>query len=157
MLAFNSGSTNEYVLDYLEGKTPLSLLTLDVNIASRASRMDGIDVYIPGGQVRHNSGIAVGPLAGQYLSMFNIDKLFFGVSAVSLQKGLTHPIQEEIESNRALMTISKKHYLMADTSKYNKVGLLELGKLEEFDAVIVDNEFPEEYRRFMTLHDITVI
>ncbi|MEG2898664.1 MAG: DeoR/GlpR family DNA-binding transcription regulator, partial [Eubacterium sp.] len=78
IIALNSGSTTESMLPHLENKTPLNLLTLDINIAYSASKITGLDVFFPGGKIRFQSGIAVGLSVREYINLFHIDKLFFG-------------------------------------------------------------------------------
>jgi DeoR/GlpR family transcriptional regulator of sugar metabolism len=157
IIAINSGSTVEYILDYLGGKTPLSIVTLNVNQAAKASLIPGVEVYLPGGKVRSTSGMTIGPDAGDFIRSFTINKCFFGISAVSLSRGITHPVMEEVPNNRALLSVSDKVYVVADSSKCDKHSLFSMAKLEEVDAFIVDNHFPESYRKYMALNGIEVL
>jgi len=157
IIAINSGSTVEYILDYLGGKTPLSILTLNVNQAAKAAMLPGMEVYLPGGKVRSSSGMTIGPDAGDFIRNLTINKCFFGISAVSLSRGITHPVMEEVPNNRALLSVSEKVYVVADSSKCDKLSLYSMAKLDEVDAFIVDDQFPESYRKYMALNGIEVI
>lgn len=157
IIALNAGSTVEYILDYLEGITKLSVITLCLNVAIRAANIPYIDVYLPGGKLRSLSGALHGPDAESFLKKFSINKCFFGVAAVSLKKGITHPAFEEVYSNRVLMEISEEKYLVADSSKFDCVSLAKMAELDEFDAYIVDDKFPDSYRKFAQLNNIKVI
>lgn len=156
-IALNSGSTVEYILDYLAGKTPLNIITLNVNVAAKALSIPGINIYLSGGRVRGSSGMTVGPSSTEFIRTFTIDKCFFGVSAINLSHGITHPVMEEVESNRALLSVSSKNYVVADSSKLDKQSLVRMAKLEEMDAFIVDEDFPQNYRKYMALNGIEVI
>ena len=46
-IGLNSGSSVEYILDYIEGKQPLNIVTLNIHIAAKALLLEGVDVYIP--------------------------------------------------------------------------------------------------------------
>ncbi|WP_317854607.1 DeoR/GlpR family DNA-binding transcription regulator [Chakrabartyella piscis] len=148
IIALNSGSTVECMLNYLHEKTPLSIITSNITIASKASMIDGIDVYIPSGKIRAKSGMIVGTDAERYIQNFTAQKCFFGVSAISLGSHITHPAVEEIENNRALMSISEKVFLIADHNKFEKKSLFLLAKLEEMSAIITDEPLLDSYETY---------
>lgn len=156
-IGLNSGSTVEYILDYLEDKKPLNIVTLNVHIASKAVLMDGVEVYVPGGKIRGKSGAVIGPGAVDFIKSFSIDKCFCGVSAVNLGKGICHPNMEEVEGNRAMVRASRERYIVSDSSKMNQTALFKMIDIEEINGFVVDQYFPEEYKEYMELHGIEVI
>lgn len=156
-IGLNSGSTVEYILDYLEDKKPLNIVTLNVHIASKALLMDGVEVFIPGGKAWKNSGSIVGPGTAEFIKSFTIDRCFCGVSAVSIAKGISHPNLEEVEGNRAMVEASLKSYVVTDSSKFNQNGLFKMINLDDVDGFIVDAEFPKDYKEYMEHHGIEVI
>lgn len=155
-IALNAGSTVEFILDHLKGLTKINVITLCLNVLVKAASIPFVDVYIPGGKLRTFSGEFYGGETEQFLRRFNVDKCFFGVSAVSIKKGVTHPALEEVSSNRVLMEISEAKYLIADSSKFNAVSLAKMADLYEFNGIIEDGEMPDEYRRYAELHDIKI-
>ncbi len=156
-IALNSGSTVEYILDFIRDKLPLNIVTINVNIAAKAALIDGIDVYLPGGKVRNKSGTVIGPGSIEYLKSFSIDKYFVGSSAVSLSKGICHPILEEIDSNRALFLAANKSYLVCDSSKIGKTAIFKMFDIDDMDACIIDNELPDDFKNYLSNLKITII
>ena len=156
-IGLNSGSTPEYILDYIGDKTPLSIVTLNVYIAAKASLIPNVQVYLPGGKVRTRSGMIVGPGSAEFIRSFTIDKCFFGTSAISISGGIMHPVLAEVESNVAMREVSGKCYVVSDSSKIDKRSLFRMLPIHEVDAFIVDDDFPEEYRQYMALQNIEVI
>lgn len=156
-IGLNSGSTVEYILDYLEDKKPLNIVTLNVHIASKALLMDDVEVYLPGGKAWKKSGSMIGPGTAEFIKSFTIDRCFCGVTAVSIGKGISHPNFEEIEGNRAMVEASSKSYVVTDSSKFNQNALFKMIDLEDVDGFIVDEDFPNEYREYMEMHGIEVI
>ncbi|ONI41807.1 hypothetical protein AN639_11780 [Candidatus Epulonipiscium fishelsonii] len=148
IIAMNSGSTVEYMLNYIENKVPLSIITTSINIASKASMISGVDIYIPSGKIRNKSGMVISSNAENYLRNFRVQKCFFGVSAVSLGSHITHPAVEEVENNRALLSISEKVYMVADSSKFDKKSLYQLAKLGEMSGIITDKMLDEAYEMY---------
>jgi DeoR family transcriptional regulator of aga operon len=133
-IALNSGSTAELVLDYLgDGIRSLNLITLSLSIAAKASTKPFIDIYLPGGQLRSFSNSFYGTDAEAFLEKFSVNKAFFGVLAVSLKDGVTHPILEDANVNRALSKIASKRYLLTDSSKFDKVSLVKMIDLDAFE------------------------
>lgn len=156
-IALNAGTTVELILDHLKGLSKVNVITLGLNVLVKASSLPFVDVYVPGGKLRSISGAFYGGDAEQFLRRFNVDICFFGVSAVSIKKGITHPALEEVSSNRVLLEISERSYLVADSSKFNAVSLAKMADLKEFTGFIEDGEIPEEYRKYAALHQIELI
>ena len=156
-IGINSGSTVEYILDYLEDKRPLNIVTLNIHIAAKALLLEGVDVFIPGGKLRTKSGSVTGTEAANYIRSFSLDQCFCGVSAVNLSKGICHPNIDEVEGNRAMIEASRKKYIVTDSSKMNQSAPFKMFDLRDVDGFIVDNDFPLEYREYMDLHGIKII
>ena len=155
-IALNSGSTVEYILDYISDKAPISIVTISMNVALKALSIPNVDVYIPGGKLRSKSTTVVGPIVVDFIKSFNIDKCFFGSSAVHLKKGIMHPVIDEVEVNMALLSVSNNKYLVADSTKFNLVSLYTMSDIDVFDYLIVDENFKEEYLEVLNEKNIKV-
>lgn len=156
-IALNAGSTVELILDYLDNFRSLNLITLSLNVAMKASTKPFIDVYMPGGKLRSVSGAFYGSDAEAFLEKFSVDKAFLGVVAVCVKSGVTHPVLEEVNVNKVLAQISRKNYLVADSTKYDKMSLIKMMDLDGFDAFVVDDGFPETYRNYAEMNNIKII
>ena len=157
IIALNSGSTVECILDHIADKTPLSILTLNVNIAAKAAAIPNVEVYIPGGKIRTKSGMIIGYEAENYLGQFTVTKCFFGVSAISLGRQITHPSVEEVPNNRALLSISEQVYLLADHTKFDKQSLYKMARLEEMNTVVTDQKLDDHYHAYFAKYGIDVL
>ena len=156
-IGLNSGSTVEYILDYLEDKKPLNIVTLNVHIASKAVLLDEVEVYIPGGKIWGKSGSVIGPGAADFIKSFTIDKCFFGVSAVNIGKGICHPNMEEVEGNNAMVQASRMRYIVTDSSKMNQTALFKMIDIKDIDGFVTDENFPKEYQEYMEMNGIEII
>ena len=157
IIALNSGSTVECILNHIADKTPLSILTVNVNIAAKAAAIPDVEVYLPGGKIRSKSGMIIGHDAENYIKQFNVTKCFFGVSAISLGSQITHPSVEEVPNNRALLSVSERVYLLADHTKFDKQSLYKLARLEEMNAIITDRELEDRYRTYFSKCGIDIL
>jgi DeoR/GlpR family transcriptional regulator of sugar metabolism len=156
MIGLNSGSTVEYIIDYIGDKS-VHIITLNVNVAAKALLLPKAMVYIPGGMVRNSSGMVIGPGSLDFIRSFSIDKCFFGISALCKKRGIMHPVLEEVELNAAMLGVSDKNYAVTDSSKINKTAFFSMTPLDAIGCFIVDDDFPPDYREYMALRGISVI
>ena len=109
------------ILDYLPEMKSLNLITQSLIIAQKAVEKQFIDVYLPGGkyrkQVRECFMVILQLMQLKISCQQNIS---FGILGVSIHDGVTHPAIEEVPVRQALLEISHKKYLIADTTKYGK-------------------------------------
>lgn len=157
VIALNSGSTVECILNYIADKTPLSILTVNVNIAAKAAMIPGVDVYIPAGKIRGKSGMIISSDAEDYIKRFAVQKCFFGVSAISTGSQITHTCIEEVPNNRSLMSISEKIYVLADHTKFDKKSLCRLARFDEMTGIITDEKVNSSYQAYFDNYGVEVI
>lgn len=142
---------------YLPEMKSLNLITQSLIIAQKAVEKQFIDVYLPGGKYRKKSGMFYGDFAIDAIKKFRASKIFLGILGVSIHDGVTHPAIEEVPVMQALLEISHKKYLIADTTKCGKAFLGKIAGLSEFDTLIVDEELPEIYYKYAEEHGIRII
>jgi DeoR family lactose phosphotransferase system repressor len=156
MIGLNSGSTVEYIIDYIGDKS-VHIITLNVNVAAKALLLPKAMVYIPGGRARNSSGMVIGPGSVDFIKSFAIDKCFFGISALCKKRGIMHPVMEEVELNAAMLSVSDKNYVVTDSSKINKTAFFSMTPLDAVDSFIVDGDFPPDYREYLAQSGINII
>lgn len=156
VVSLNSGSTVEYILDHIENKE-IKIVTLNINVASKALLLPNVEVYMPGGRIRNRSGMIIGPDSIEFIKSFAIDKCFFGISAICIKRGIMHPVIDEVASNKALLAVSNQNYIVADSSKINKTAFYNMVSFNEIQNIIVDDSFPQEYSEFMAIKGINII
>ncbi|MBD1556088.1 MULTISPECIES: DeoR/GlpR family DNA-binding transcription regulator [unclassified Vibrio] len=157
-IGLNAGSTVPMILDYLSDDVQhLSVTTLALNIAEKAVRLPIVDLFVPGGHYRNTSHALSGTVTEQALASINLDRGFFGASAIDLNAGWTHPAHAEVPSNQMMLRQARKKYLVCDSSKLGRINFSKVSDLAVFDAFIVDDEFPLEYRQWAEDNGIEVI
>lgn len=156
-IILSSGSTAELVLDYLEGFNSINVITQSLDIAVKATAKPFIDLYMIGGKYREFSGMFYSEFSTDLIKKFSANKVFMGSTSISLSHGFTHQIMEEASNLKALIQISQERYLIADSRKFGKVSLAQIADLTDFNAFIVDDEFPDIYKQYAELHNIDII
>lgn len=157
-VALNAGSTARLILDYLPANlSSLTVVTLGLNIATAAAALSYVNLFMPGGYYRPASQALVGPTAERALGEIHVDRAFLGASAVDMNAGWTHPAYSEAATNQLLMKIARKRYLVCDSSKFDRVAFARVCGLAEFDAFIVDQNFPPHYTEWARSNDVEII
>lgn len=158
IVAFNSGSTIELIIENLPTTfKSLTVVALSLNVAFHAAKHPFVNLIVPGGILQRESQALSGPHATNFLSTLRVDKGFFGAQAVDVNAGFTESNLDIVSTDRELIKICSHCYLVADSSKYGKVAIGQISELDEFDALIVDNEVPESVRSWAAATGVELI
>jgi DeoR family transcriptional regulator, fructose operon transcriptional repressor len=143
-IVLDAGTTTERIVRFLSERKDLTILTNALNIAVEATRRE-LPTIILGGAIRSSTLSITGPDAVDMIRHYHADKLFLGVSAVSLTKGLMTPNRLEAEIKRELMHVAGQVILLADSSKIHKTALYSFGSLKEVSALVTDDRADAEF------------
>ncbi|HET7397144.1 MAG TPA: DeoR/GlpR family DNA-binding transcription regulator [Intrasporangium sp.] len=149
-----SAGTTTYELARAVADVPdLTVVTNSVPVAQllHESRTPGQTVVLTGG-VRTPSDALVGPVAVSSLRSLHVDQLFLGAHGVDDRAGLTTPNLVEAETNRALIASARRVCVLADASKWGRIGLSTFADLQDIDLFVTDEGLSERART--ALHDL---
>ncbi len=96
-------------------------------------------VVILTGGMRTPTDSFVGELTISALQRLNLDVAFIGTHGVDITGGFSSPNLYEAETNRSVRQRTKKFVVLADHTKWGKVGISTFAQLNEADALITDN------------------
>ncbi|RDG36023.1 DeoR/GlpR family DNA-binding transcription regulator [Streptomyces corynorhini] len=119
--------------------------------AAGAARPGAAMVVLTGG-VRTPSDSLVGPVADQAIRSLHFDMLFLGVHGISVEAGLSTPNLGEAETNRHFMRSARRVVVVADHTKWGKVGLSSFATLDQVDTFVTDAGLSDEIREEITEH-----
>jgi DeoR family fructose operon transcriptional repressor len=152
----NSGTTTLECLREISAK-PITIFT---NNGARDEHINygEADLNVLGGQFRQQSHALVGPLTLLSLSRMYADKSILGVDGLSISGGLTSPNMMEAEVTRTMIERTRGDViLVADHSKISVVSSYFISEADRIDALIVDDQIPEEYKHDLKALDIRII
>lgn len=138
IIAIDSGSTALYLAKELRRRSNLTVITTDLKIALTLADAPSIDVIIIGGSVRTHLYSVIGPLAELALRSLHAQRCFMGADAIDARQGVTNASLAEVAVKRALLSCARERFLLADHSKFDRVSLAEVARLDGFDEVITD-------------------
>jgi len=138
------GSTSLGIVELLPSNIELNIITNWIPIATKISGLKKHQCFLIGGEVRKEE-LSVGPIdIKRELSLYNINKAFICASGVSLEKGISDYSDIEIKTKQEVIRNAEENILLADSTKFNKTGFLNVCRLEEFNKIIVDDNLDKE-------------
>jgi DeoR family galactitol utilization operon repressor len=99
----------------------------------------------------------VGPLALAELERFHVRLAFVGTDGFSLGGGLTTHLVEGAEIVRRMAERSETVVLVADSSKYGKVGFVRVLPVQAVHRLVTDTGLEEQAERELTALGLQVI
>ncbi|GAA4908642.1 DeoR family transcriptional regulator [Stackebrandtia albiflava] len=145
-IALSGGTTTWTLAQHLLGVAGLTVVTNSVPVADTFYRSGRADqsVILTGGR-RTPSDALVGPFAVAMLETINVDTLFLGVHGIS-PEGFTTPNIDESETDRALIRAARRLVVVADSTKWEIVGIRTIARPEEAHVLISDTGLPQSAR-----------
>ena len=134
----DSGTTAMYLMEYVDGKKQITILTHSLSVLSRARGIEGLTIYCLGGKLQPEMNCLVGSMAADMVSLYNIGKAFMGTKGITAEGAVTDSSAGEFELKKRVVQNSAKIYLLADSSKYEKAGLMTYLHLDKVDCLITD-------------------
>ncbi len=143
-LFINIGTTNEEVAKALRYHDALRVITNNLNVAFILSANPSIEVIVAGGVVRHRDRGITGEATIDFVSQFKVDFGVIGISGIESDGTLLDFDYHEVRVAQTIIRHSRRVFLVADHSKFNRNALVRMGDLGAIDALFTDQPVPEE-------------
>lgn len=132
------------------------MVTNSLAVVLELAKKSEVTIISTGGIFHPESFSYVGSLAEQAARNYNVDKLFLGVKGVT-SAGLADTYEPEVELKKAMIQSAKEIILTVDSSKFDRVALINIAPLEVISRVITDQRIPFEYKKLLSERGIEVI
>lgn len=143
-IAIDVSTTNLEVVKVIKRKFQnLTILTNSLSIQNELVDMPGYTVITPGGILRREENSFLGEMAEENISRFHVDTAFISVSGISLREGLTDYGFGEISIKKKMMKIAQENIVLADSSKFDVVSLLNVCSFDDVNMIITDSNLKE--------------
>ncbi len=156
-IILDSGSTTMALARHLRTQRDVTVMTNGLNIAWELAEAPGVKLLMTGGALHQPSLSLHGHQAEASLASYSFDTLFLGVDGLDLQFGLTTHHGAEASLNHRMVERARRIVVLTDSSKFGKVSLHRIAKLEEMHALITDDGISAEYREGLQRLGIEVI
>ncbi|MDQ0255940.1 DeoR/GlpR family transcriptional regulator of sugar metabolism [Evansella vedderi] len=144
-ILLDGGSTIRALASFL-GEFPVTVITNDLKIASELLNKEKVQLMVLGGSRIGTSSSLYGAEASEMLKRIRVNRLFFGTTGVSLEHGLTVLNSIHADWKRQIINCADHVSLLADSSKFEKVALIQFATIHEVDEIITDKNIPEDIK-----------
>ncbi len=149
VISLMSGTTSMSLARALRDRTNITVVTNTINIGMELNGRAGIVVIMTGGVLRGSYFSLVGPLAELSLNQMYVDKVFVGMTAIDVERGLSTTTLEQATVIRKMIQQGKRRIVIADSSKLGSVSHVLICPIQEIHMLITDtNASPEQVEMF---------
>lgn len=138
----DAGTTVLALAKQLAPRNDLTIITNDLVITNYLVKHSEAELIIAGGRVRKENNSTIGTITAKVLNNFIVDIAFISASSWNL-RGISTPDENKVPVKEAVANISRRRYLITDSSKYGKVGTYIALPIETFDAIFTDQKLPK--------------
>lgn len=152
------GSTALAVADALVARSDLHDVVVVTNGLTIALALEHavprFTVIVTGGTLRPLQHSLVNPYASGMLAALNVDVAIIGCNGIDPDRGVTNVNLPEAEVKRQVLSSSRRHVLVADSSKLGRTELGVVGPVSDFETLVtagpVDASVVDQLRRLGT-------
>ncbi len=142
-----AGTTTAQVARFLLGKRDVHVVTNNTLVIPYARFNPNLHLTVVGGEFRPPTESLVGPVALSDLEQFHVRTAFIGTDGFGLDYGLTTHLVEGAEIVRKMAMQAERTVLLADSSKFGKVGFAKVLPLTAVAILVTDDGLDVETRR----------
>jgi DeoR family fructose operon transcriptional repressor len=135
----------------------LIILTNSLAIPFELSPEIGVKIIMLGGVVEHEFRALSGRLLMETIRNFNLHQAFVSVAAISAEKGLMTQALFIQEFLPKLFSHANEINILADSSKFQKIGALQIVPLNSAMKVFSDNELSDSVQSELLQHVSEII
>lgn len=140
----NIGTSTEAVARQLLRHRDLMIVTNNMNVASILSENIDCQTILTGGKLRQSDNGLVGHVATAAIRQFKFDIAVIGCSALDHDGDLMDFDIEEVGVSQTILARSRKPFLVADGSKFNRTAPARIASMADLDTVFTDQPFQSD-------------
>jgi DeoR family galactitol utilization operon repressor len=144
VIMVEAGTTTALIAKYLWGKRDVHIVSNSTLFFSYARQSPNLRITMTGGEFRRSTESLVGPIALETIGRLNVRIAFVGTDGFTLERGMTTNLVEGAEIVRAMKHHAETTILVADSSKYGKIGFTSVFPLLDMNLIITDWGLGEE-------------
>jgi DeoR/GlpR family transcriptional regulator of sugar metabolism len=152
-----SGSTASYVSQYLKSHDRLTITTNAVTVIQELAPINTINLIVLGGLLRASELSMIGHITEQALREVRVDKVIVGMRGIDITAGLTSDYLPEVMTDRAIMDMSGKVVVLADSTKLGHIASGYVAPIERMTTLITDSKADSNFIAQLRENEIEVI
>lgn len=143
-ILLDSGTTTLALARHLRSRRGLTVITTSLPIASALQHASGVQTLLLGGFVRRDTPDLGGPLTESNLESLRADLAFVGADGIDVSGNIYNASLATGRMLAKMIACAAKAYVVADSSKFGKIALMQFGNAVQCRALITDASVPGE-------------
>ena len=139
----DTGTTTSFIARELLQHRQLTVVTNSSDIARILATVNGNRVYMTGGELRRDSGAALGASALEFIGRFSVEHAVISAGAVDAGGVMDFDLQEA-EFARAVLACGARRIVATDATKFGRRGLIRVTDFEQVDVLVTDRPPPAD-------------
>ena len=157
IVAVDAGSTATFFAEALkENFASLTVITYSLDVFNVLNSYKNFTVILCGGHFLKEENTFYGPLVTSALSSLRAEKAFIFTTALSLEHGICDYRQEFYDVQKVILENSNEIFILADSSKFEKMALLKLSDMKSDYIYITDSNLPSELKELYKENGIKI-
>lgn len=137
-LMVDESSTSAYAVRALRQKKNITIITNSLELLREMTDLDTWHIISTGGSLKSDVLAHVGPHALRTVASYHTRYAIFSCRGINEQLGLADSDDAVVQIKQAMIASCDCTILLADHRKFDRTGLVALGKLELVDKLITD-------------------
>jgi len=144
IISIDSGSTAIELVKGIKNKfKELTIVTHSLDVFNALSDSEGYQLVLIGGQFLRSEAAFYGGMALDTLQKIHVNKCFVFPSAISSEYGIEDYNIELIPIQRMYLAISDQCFVLADCSKFEVRGFLQIAPINDRHIYLTDSKLDE--------------
>ncbi|NBE06476.1 DeoR/GlpR family DNA-binding transcription regulator [Paragemmobacter ruber] len=139
----DTGTTTSFIARALLRHRRLVVVTNSSDIARILATVNGNRVFMAGGELRGDSGAALGASALEFIGRFSVEHAIISAGAVDAGGVMDYDLQEA-EFARAVLTCGAQRVVATDATKFGRRGVIRVCGFAMVDALVTDQPPPPD-------------
>lgn len=133
----DTGTTTSFIARALLQHRRLTVVTNSSDIARTLATVNGNRVFMAGGELRGDSGAALGASALEFIGRFSVEHAVISAGAVDGGGVMDYDLQEA-EFARAVLDRGGRRIVATDASKFGRRGFIRVVPLSGVELLVTD-------------------
>lgn len=157
VIILDASTTAQAMIPFIKHHSELIVITNSLKVGLSLLDAPQIQVFLPGGSLRHESISLVGQPFDTILENLNIQIGFFGSQGLTIEEGLTDLNLNEVAMKMAMVERCRHVVGVLDASKWGKVAAATFAPLGSIHTIISDTKAPAHLADQLRQQQIDVI
>lgn len=149
-IMLDTGTTTSFVARELMSHRRLTVVTNSSDIARTLATVNGNTVFMAGGELRSDSGAALGNSAIDFIRRFSVSHAIISAGALDAESGVMDFDLEEAEFARMVLSRGERKIVVTDQTKFRRRGLVNVCGFDEVLELFTDATPPEPFLNKLT-------